>query len=181
MTKVDILKLSDEDLLWLFNDSVDESSALSELRAIVNADILILTQGSKGSLIWHYDNWYEAPADNITSLARRMASGRTLICVSWSLQRAHQGEQPYWMACVLAAMLGQIGLPGGGIGFGYGAIGNVGKTAHRLQGPVFEQGNNPISDFIPVSRIADMLLNPNGGMRVSNLACCPKTGTILNR
>ena len=59
-------------------------------------------------------------------------------------------------------MLGQIGLPGGGIGFGYGAIGNVGKTAHRLQGPVFEQGNNPISDFIPVSRIADMLLNPNG-------------------
>ena len=101
-------------------------------------------------------------ADNITSLARRMASGRTLICVSWSLQRAHHGEQPYWMACVLAAMLGQIGLPGGGIGFGYGAIGNVGKTAHRLQGPVFEQGNNPISDFIPVSRIADMLLNPNG-------------------
>jgi biotin/methionine sulfoxide reductase len=66
------------------------------------------------------------------------------------------------MACVLAAMLGQIGLPGGGIGFGYGAIGNVGKTAHRLRGPVFEQGNNPISDFIPVSRIADMLLNPNG-------------------
>ena len=71
-------------------------------------------------------------ADNIRSLARRMASGRTLICVSWSLQRAHHGEQPYWMACVLAAMLGQIGLPGGGIGFGYGAIGNVGKTAHRL-------------------------------------------------
>jgi biotin/methionine sulfoxide reductase len=100
--------------------------------------------------------------DNITSLARRMASGRTLICVSWSLQRAQHGEQPYWMACVLAAMLGQIGLPGGGIGFGYGAIGNVGKTAHRLRGPVFEQGNNPISDFIPVSRIADMLLNPNG-------------------
>jgi biotin/methionine sulfoxide reductase len=100
-------------------------------------------------------------ADNIISLARRMASGRTLICVSWSLQRAQHGEQPYWMACVLAAMLGQIGLPGGGIGFGYGAIGNVGKTAHRLRGPVFEQGNNPISDFIPVSRIADMLLNPN--------------------
>ena len=101
-------------------------------------------------------------ADNIISLARRMAFGRTLICVSWSLQRAQHGEQPYWMACVLAAMLGQIGLPGGGIGFGYGAIGNVGKTAHRLRGPVFEQGNNPISDFIPVSRIADMLLNPNG-------------------
>ena len=101
-------------------------------------------------------------ASTIRDLARNMASGRTLICVSWSLQRARYGEHPFWMACVLAAMLGQIGLPGGGVGFGYGAIGNVGKTAQRMQGPLFEQGQNPISDFIPVSRIADMLLNPGG-------------------
>ena len=99
-------------------------------------------------------------ASEIIKLARNMASGRTLISVSWSLQRARYGEHPFWMACVLAAMLGQIGLPGGGIGFGYGAIGNIGKTAKRMQGPLFEQGTNPISDFIPVSRIADMLLNP---------------------
>ena len=38
----------------------------------------------------------------------------------WSLQRADHGEQPIWMAVALAAMLGQIGLPGGGFGFGYG-------------------------------------------------------------
>ena len=101
-------------------------------------------------------------ASEIRKLARNMASGRTLISVSWSLQRARYGEHPFWMACVLAAMLGQIGLPGGGIGFGYGAIGNIGKTAKRMQGPLFEQGTNPISDFIPVSRIADMLLNPGG-------------------
>ena len=101
-------------------------------------------------------------ASTIRTLARNMASGRTLICVSWSLQRARYGEHPFWMACVLAAMLGQIGLPGGGVGFGYGAIGNVGKTAKRMQGPLFEQGQNPISDFIPVSRISDMLLNPGG-------------------
>ena len=100
--------------------------------------------------------------DQITALAKTMGSGRTLICLAWSLQRARHGEQPYWMACVLAAMLGQIGLPGGGIGFGYGAIGNVGKSALRLKGPLFEQGKNPVEDFIPVSRIADMLLNPNG-------------------
>ncbi|MDG0986093.1 MAG: molybdopterin-dependent oxidoreductase, partial [Paracoccaceae bacterium] len=67
-------------------------------------------------------------ASEIRKLARNMASGRTLISVSWSLQRARYGEHPFWMACVLAAMLGQIGLPGGGIGFGYGAIGNIGKT-----------------------------------------------------
>ena len=101
-------------------------------------------------------------AAKIRDLARQMASGRTLICVAYSLQRARYGEHPFWMACVLAAMLGQIGLPGGGIGFGYGALGNVGKTAKRTQGPLFEQGHNPISDFIPVSRIADMLLNPGG-------------------
>ena len=101
-------------------------------------------------------------ASDIKKLARKMAFGRTIISVSWSLQRARYGEHPYWMACVLAAMLGQIGLPGGGIGFGYGAIGNIGKTAKRMQGPLFEQGTNPIADFIPVSRITDMLLNPNG-------------------
>ena len=101
-------------------------------------------------------------ASDIKKLARKMALGRTIISVSWSLQRARYGEHPYWMACVLAAMLGQIGLPGGGIGFGYGAIGNIGKTAKRMQGPLFEQGTNPIADFIPVSRITDMLLNPNG-------------------
>ena len=41
-----------------------------------------------------------------------------LITVSHSLQRAEHGEQPVWMGAVLAAMLGQIGLPGGGYNYG---------------------------------------------------------------
>jgi biotin/methionine sulfoxide reductase len=101
-------------------------------------------------------------ADAIRDLARSMAQGRTLITVAWSLQRAQHGEQPYWMATTLAAMLGQIGLPGGGIGFGYGAIGGVGVAVKRLGGLTLPQGVNPVSDFIPVARIADMLLNPGG-------------------
>ena len=44
------------------------------------------------------------------------ASARWSRC--WSLQRAEHGEQPVWMGVVLAAMLGQIGLPGGGFGHG---------------------------------------------------------------
>ena len=44
-------------------------------------------------------------ASEIIKLARNMASGRTLISVSWSLQRARYGEHPFWMACVFAAML----------------------------------------------------------------------------
>ncbi|KIN70438.1 Molybdopterin oxidoreductase:molybdopterin dinucleotide-bindingregion [Sulfitobacter noctilucae] len=100
-------------------------------------------------------------AAEIRALALRLTQGRTMISVAWSLQRAQHGEQPYWMACVLAAMLGQIGLPGGGIGFGYGAIGNVGSNVTRLRGPTLDQGSNAVEEFIPVSRIADLLLNPN--------------------
>src|SRR5262249_8034120 len=60
------------------------------------------------------------PADTIRDLARRAAATRSMITCAWSLQRAHHGEQPYWAAIVLAAMLGGIGLPGGGFGFGHG-------------------------------------------------------------
>lgn len=99
-------------------------------------------------------------AEDIRALARRMAGGRTLITVAWSLQRAEHGEQPYWMSAVLAAMLGQIGLPGGGVGYGYGAIGGVGKPLRGLRGMTLSQGENPVGKVIPVARIADMLRNP---------------------
>ncbi len=102
------------------------------------------------------------PPEVIIALARRMAATRTLIAVAWSLQRAEHGEQPYWMAVVLAAMLGQIGLPGGGIGFGYGAIGGVGKSLIGLTGMTLSQGQNPVQNFIPVARVGDMLRNPGG-------------------
>jgi biotin/methionine sulfoxide reductase len=64
------------------------------------------------------------------------------------------------MAATLAAMLGQIGLPGGGVGFGYGAIGGIGSPIRRLDGLSLAQGTNPVKRFIPVARIADMLLGP---------------------
>ena len=49
-----------------------------------------------------------------------LATRRTVIAVSLSLQRAHHGEQPYWAAIALAAMSGSMGRPGGGFGMGYG-------------------------------------------------------------
>lgn len=96
----------------------------------------------------------------IRILARRMARTRTLITVSWSLQRAEHGEQPFWMSAVLAAMLGQIGLPGGGVGYGYGAIGGIGKSMRPMTGMTLDQGQNPLDTIIPVARVADMLLHP---------------------
>lgn len=101
-----------------------------------------------------------ADSETIRALARRMAATRTLITVAWSLQRAEHGEQPYWMSAVLAAMLGQIGLPGRGVGYGYGAIGGIGKSLMGLRGMTFPQGRNPVSKVIPVARIGDMLRHP---------------------
>jgi len=102
----------------------------------------------------------EIPADTIRELAQHMAKMRTMISVSWSLTRQDHGEQPFWMAITLAAMLGQIGLPGGGFGFGYSAINFIGGNHHIIPGASLPQGKNPIEDFIPVARITDLLLNP---------------------
>ncbi|MFI6169609.1 molybdopterin guanine dinucleotide-containing S/N-oxide reductase [Nocardia sp. NPDC051052] len=100
------------------------------------------------------------PAERIRALAREMATARTFVTVSWSLQRAQYGEQPLWLGVVLAAMLGQIGLPGGGFGHGYGSAASVGEPAREFSPPRLPQGLNGVDTFIPVARIADMLLNP---------------------
>ena len=100
-------------------------------------------------------------AEEITSLSRRLVKQRTFLTAAWSLQRAHHGEQPYWMLVTLAAMLGQIGLPGGGFGFGYGAEGFIGSHWRRFNWATFSKGMNPTRFAIPVARIADMLLHPN--------------------
>src|ERR1700758_1290914 len=99
-------------------------------------------------------------APTIKSLARRLAGRRALITVSHSLQRAEHGEQPVWMGLVLAAALGQIGLPGGGYAYSLGAIGYYGRRVNDVPGPTLGQGRNGVADFIPVARIADMLLKP---------------------
>ena len=76
-------------------------------------------------------------ATAIRGLARRMATKRTLINVNWSLQRIEHGEQAPWMAVTLAAMIGQIGLPGGGFGQGYGSMGYVGRPRLHVGPPAY--------------------------------------------
>jgi biotin/methionine sulfoxide reductase len=102
----------------------------------------------------------EIPAQTIRDLARRMASTRTLITVSHSLQRSQYGEQPVWMGLVLAAMLGQIGSEGGGYLYSLGSLAQVGNVAPTVHPPAFPQGQNPVKSYIPVARVADMLLHP---------------------
>ncbi len=102
------------------------------------------------------------PADDIRELARRMASQRTMLSVSWSLTRQDHGEQPFWAAIALGSMLGQIGLPGTGLGFGYSAMNNIGLQRRNIDYASLPQGRNPVPDFIPVARVTDMLENPGG-------------------
>ncbi|WP_328823152.1 molybdopterin-dependent oxidoreductase [Mycobacteroides abscessus] len=99
-------------------------------------------------------------AAELRTLARRMAAGRTLVTVSWSLQRVRHGEQAPWMGLTLAAMLGQIGLPGGGFGHGYGSMNEPGLAPVSCPLPTFPQGPNPVETFIPVAAISELLLRP---------------------
>jgi biotin/methionine sulfoxide reductase len=100
------------------------------------------------------------PADRIRSLATDLMSTRSLVNVACSLQRAAHGEQPFWAVITLGCLLGQVGRPGGGFALGYGPM-NVQGSAHpRFGGPTLPQGSNAVRDFIPVARIADLLLQP---------------------
>ncbi|MGX9934178.1 molybdopterin guanine dinucleotide-containing S/N-oxide reductase [Advenella kashmirensis] len=99
-------------------------------------------------------------ANTIRSLACRLTKGRVLVTVSHSLQRSEHGEQPVWMGLVLAAVLGQIGLPGGGYSYALGTVAHYGKIDNQLRFASLPQGQNPVKAFIPVARISDMLLNP---------------------
>ncbi|CAN3128492.1 Dimethyl sulfoxide/trimethylamine N-oxide reductase [Mycobacterium sp. smrl_JER01] len=98
--------------------------------------------------------------DELVTLARRMAAGRTLVTVSWSLQRTRHGEQAPWMGLTLAAMLGQIGVAGAGFGHGYGSMNEPGLAPLRCGLPRLPQGVNPVRTFIPVAAVSDMLLRP---------------------
>ena len=113
----------------------------------------------------------DVPADTITNLARRMYSSRTMINVAWALQRGDHGEQPYWMGIALAAILGQIGTPGGGFALAYGPVGIEGANARPFSGAVLPQGANGVKTPIPVARITDMLENPGGHYDFDGKVC----------
>ena len=99
-------------------------------------------------------------AETIRSLARLMAARRTMVNMAWSVQRARQGEQAFWALVAVTSLLGQIGTPGGGIGFGYASTNLSGAHRRRFSGPRMPAGINPVKNRIPVARITDMLLAP---------------------
>jgi trimethylamine-N-oxide reductase (cytochrome c) len=110
-------------------------------------------------------------AEIIRALARQMAANRTQIIAGWCVQRMQHGEQWAWMTVVVAAMLGQIGLPGGGFGFGwhYNGAGTPSRKGVILSG--FSGSTNTparyakgdfkgYSSTIPIARFIDAMLDP---------------------
>ena len=102
------------------------------------------------------------PAETIRALARRMAGAphagqRQLVAAARRPRRAAALDgRRRWRR-----MLGQIGLPGGGFGFGYGSMAYIGEGAAPLPAsPSSPRARTPSTPFIPVARIADMLLHP---------------------
>lgn len=102
------------------------------------------------------------PATTIAALGESLIGKRTLLTASWALQRAEHGEQPYWALTALAALLGQPGLPGGGVGFGFGSANTMGSPAYRTPAFGMPIRSRQTDLKIPVARIADMLLDPGG-------------------
>ncbi|MCG9648158.1 molybdopterin guanine dinucleotide-containing S/N-oxide reductase [Vibrio brasiliensis] len=112
------------------------------------------------------------PAKQIELLADIFSQNRTMQMAGWGIQRQQYGEQRHWMMVTLAAMLGQIGLPGGGFGFSYHYSngGNPTRDAAVLPaisasiGGGSSAGNDwaisgAVSSF-PVARIVEALENP---------------------
>ncbi len=105
------------------------------------------------------------PAKTIKSLAELFVSKRTFIAGNWAMQRADHGEQADWGLFTLASMIGQIGLPGGGIGMSMHYAGGGQAKAGKAGPGGFSQGRNKVKDVIPASRISETLLNP--GKKIS--------------
>lgn len=103
--------------------------------------------------------------DKIRELAALFHKNTTMLMSGWGMQRQQFGEQKHWMLVTLAAMLGQIGTPGGGFGLSY-HFANGGNPTRKaavlasLQGSV--QGGVDAVDKIPVARIVEALENPGG-------------------
>jgi biotin/methionine sulfoxide reductase len=147
----EILRVGAEDRDFLSTHTVGHEALCAYIRGT--------SDGIAKTPAWA-ENICGLPAAAIAKLAAQLVGRRSYITCSFAIQRAERGEQPYWMAIALSALLGQVGLPGGGFGFGHGSMNGVGNPRPATPGPEMSVGPNPLGRAIPVARIADMLLRP---------------------
>ncbi len=107
----------------------------------------------------------DVPAERIEQLAELFSTHRTMLMAGWGMQRQQHGEQPHWMLVTLAAMLGQIGLPGGGFGFSFHMSDAGTPIDSQLRVPsitehIEQKVKKQIHNRIPVARFVEALENP---------------------
>ncbi len=100
------------------------------------------------------------PPARIVQLARQLAAQRSLIAANWACQRSEHGEQFHWSVVTLSAMLGQIGLPGGGFAFALHYSGGGTPTSGAPMPRPIPVGQNAVRSLIPASRIGEVLRFP---------------------
>ena len=78
LARTDILKLSDEDLGWIY-DGCKEKEALTKLVKATSADIIVLTRGGDGASFYHDGKWHNVPAVAVDRLEDTVGAGDTFM------------------------------------------------------------------------------------------------------
>ncbi len=100
------------------------------------------------------------PAKKIRSLTRKVTGNRTVLTAGYGIQRSQYGEQFVRMHATIAAMVGQIGLPGGGISTALHRN-SPGLVSTDKSGPgSLPVPSNPVDVRYPASHHADLYLKP---------------------
>lgn len=87
MQLADIIKLSDEDLTWIYPDQ-SEQDALAQLVKDSGASVLVLTRGENGASLFHDGQWHDEPVAPMDELKDTVGAGDTFMATMlvWLVQ-----------------------------------------------------------------------------------------------
>lgn len=93
MQLADIIKLSDEDLTWIYPDQ-SEQDALAQLVKDSGASVLVLTRGENGASLFHDGQWHDEPVAPMEELKDTVGAGDTFMATMlvWLVQNGAIGQ-----------------------------------------------------------------------------------------
>lgn len=93
MQLADIIKLSDEDLTWIYPDQ-SEQDALAQLVKDSGASVLVLTRGENGASLFHDGQWHDEPVAPMDELKDTVGAGDTFMAMMlvWLVQNGDIGQ-----------------------------------------------------------------------------------------
>ena len=93
MQLADIIKLSDEDLTWIYPDQ-SEQDALAQLVQASGASVLVLTRGENGASLFHDGQWHDEPVAPMDELKDTVGAGDTFMATMlvWLVQNGAIGQ-----------------------------------------------------------------------------------------